>query len=118
MADSDVRERLRCLKNTGKYVVFLPSLLEAKMRGPRTTQQLSITLSMELAETVKAKVASGEYAAESEDIRDDLRALLARDRVVDQWLREKVAPTYDVGKSQFLTSFKRQAGALQAGDGA
>jgi putative addiction module CopG family antidote len=56
---------------------------------------MSITLSKELAETVKAKVASGEYATESEVIRDGLRALMARDRAVDHWLREQVVPAYD-----------------------
>ena len=58
----------------------------------RTTQQLSITLPIEMAEAVKTKVASGEYATESEVIRDGLRALLARDRAVEQWLQEKVVP--------------------------
>lgn len=61
----------------------------------RTTQQLSITLPTEMAEAVKGKVASGEYATESEVIREGLRALMARDRAVDQWLRKEVAPAYD-----------------------
>jgi len=46
----------------------------------RSTQQLSITLPNEMADAVRAKVASGEYATESEVIRDGLRALLARDQ--------------------------------------
>ena len=65
----------------------------------RTTQSLSITLPIEMAEMVKAKVASGEYASESEVIRDGLRTLAARDAVVEQWLREQVAPTYDILKT-------------------
>ena len=65
----------------------------------RSTQQLSITLSNELAEAVKAKVASGEYATESEVIRDGLRALMARDRAIEGWLRDQVAPAYDALKS-------------------
>jgi antitoxin ParD1/3/4 len=65
----------------------------------RTTQQLSITLPNELADAVKDKVASGEYATESEVIRDGLRALMARDRAVDQWLRDEVGPAYDALKS-------------------
>jgi UDP-N-acetylglucosamine 2-epimerase len=48
----------------------------------RTTQQLSITLPNDMAEAVKNKVQVGEYATESEVIRDGLRALLARDRAV------------------------------------
>ena len=61
----------------------------------RTTQQLSITLPIEMADAIKAKVSSGEYATDSEVIRDGLRALLARDRAVDVWLRDQVAPAYD-----------------------
>jgi len=61
----------------------------------RSTQQLSITLPVELAKAVKAKVASGAYASESEVIREGLRALMERDRVVENWLRESVAPAYD-----------------------
>ena len=61
----------------------------------RTTQQFSITLSNTLADAVKSRVASGEYASESEVIRDGLRALMARDRAVEAWLTERVAPAYD-----------------------
>jgi antitoxin ParD1/3/4 len=61
----------------------------------RTTQQLSITLPNEMAEAVKAKVLAGEYATESEVIRDGLRALLARDRAVESWLVQQVGPAYD-----------------------
>lgn len=48
----------------------------------RTTIQLSITLPTEMAEVIKSKVAAGEYATESEVIRDGLRVLMARDRAV------------------------------------
>ena len=65
----------------------------------RTTQQLSITLPKERAEVVKAKVRSGEYATESEVIRDGLRALLARDRAVETWLHDQVGPAYDALKA-------------------
>lgn len=65
----------------------------------RSTQQLSITLPNEMAELVRAKVATGEYATESEVIRDGLRTLLARDRAVEDWLRETVAPAYDALKA-------------------
>jgi putative addiction module CopG family antidote len=61
----------------------------------RSTQQFSITLPNEMAEMVRKKVASGEYATESEVIRDGLRTLSARDAVVEQWLRNEVVPTYD-----------------------
>jgi putative addiction module CopG family antidote len=65
----------------------------------RTTQQLSITLPNEMAEAVKSKVATGEYATESEVIRDGLRALLARDRAVDDWLHQQVGTAFDALKA-------------------
>jgi putative addiction module CopG family antidote len=65
----------------------------------RTTQQFSITLPIEMAEVVKSKVAAGEYATESEVIRDGLRALLARDRAVETWLQEQVGPAFDALKA-------------------
>jgi antitoxin ParD1/3/4 len=65
----------------------------------RTTQQFSITLPTEMAEIVKTKVASGEYATESEVIRDGLRALLARDRAMEQWLQQTVLPAFDALKA-------------------
>ena len=65
----------------------------------RSTQQLSITLPNEMAELVRAKVATGEYATESEVIRDGLRTMLARDRAVEDWLRNEVAPAYDAMKA-------------------
>ena len=65
----------------------------------RTTQQQSITLPNDMADAVKAKVRSGEYATESEVISDGLRALLARDRAVERWLHGQVGPAYDALKS-------------------
>ena len=61
----------------------------------RSTQQFSVTLPNEMAQMVKTKVSSGEYASESEVIRDGLRALQARDRALDTWLRTEVAAAYD-----------------------
>jgi len=55
----------------------------------RSTQQFSITLPNEMADAVRAKVAAGGYATESEVTRDGLRALLARDRAVEDWLRSE-----------------------------
>ncbi|CUX13836.1 conserved hypothetical protein [Agrobacterium deltaense Zutra 3/1] len=65
----------------------------------RTTQAFSITLPLEMAEMVKAKVASGEYATESEVIRDGLRTLAARDAAVERWLQEEVTSAYDAHKT-------------------
>lgn len=65
----------------------------------RSTQQFSITLPNQMADVVKAKVAAGEYATESEVIRDGLRALLARDRALESWLVGQVAPAHDALKA-------------------
>ena len=65
----------------------------------RTTQQMSITIPLTMAEEVRARVASGEYASESEVVRDGLRALQARDRAMESWLHNQVAPAYDALKA-------------------
>jgi Arc/MetJ-type ribon-helix-helix transcriptional regulator len=52
-----------------------------------------------MAEAVKSKVATGEFATESELIRDGLRALLARDRAVENCLVQQVGPAYDALKT-------------------
>lgn len=61
----------------------------------RNTQPISVTLPHDMAAMVKAKVASGEYASESEVIRDGLRTLQARDAALESWLRGEVAKSYD-----------------------
>lgn len=61
----------------------------------RTTRQLSITLPNHMADALRQRVSSGEYASESEVIREGLRALFARDRAVEAWLRDEVATAYD-----------------------
>ena len=66
----------------------------------RSTQQFSITLPNQMAEAVKAKVAAGEYATESEVIRDGLRALMARDRALENWLAGQVGPASDALKAE------------------
>lgn len=78
----------------------------------RSTQQFSITLPNEMAEAVRAKVTSGEYATESEVIRDGLRVLLARDRAVEDWLRKDVAAAYDKLKAD--PSRAVEVGAVRA----
>ena len=84
-------------KPEGDRIGFNPTLLPEVLM--RTTKQLSITLPNEMADLVRAKVATGEYATESEVIREGLRTLLARDRAVEGWLREQVAPAYDALKA-------------------
>ena len=65
----------------------------------RSTQQLSITLPKEMVTVIKARVQSGDYASESEVLREGIRALLEKERVVDDWLRQNVASTYDAMKA-------------------
>jgi putative addiction module CopG family antidote len=80
------------------YDLILSSIREAN--DVRSTQQFSITLPNEMAEAVRAKVASGEYATESEVIRDGLRALMARDEAVEAWLSTEVGAAYDALKAE------------------
>ncbi|MDQ3463976.1 MAG: type II toxin-antitoxin system ParD family antitoxin [Actinomycetota bacterium] len=61
----------------------------------RTTRQLSITLPNDMADALRERVRAGEYASESEVIREGLRALWARDQAVEAWLREEVSGAYD-----------------------
>lgn len=61
----------------------------------RSTQQFSITLPYAMAESVRRKVAAGEYATESEVIRDGLRGLMARNKAVESWLTNSAGPASD-----------------------
>ncbi len=54
------------------------------------TQEFSITLLNEMKAVVKSKVATGDYATESEVIREGLRALMARNRAAHRWLHQSV----------------------------
>jgi antitoxin ParD1/3/4 len=56
----------------------------------RSTRQMSITLPVEMADSVRAKVARGDYASESEVIREGLRALEAQEEAIERWLRTEV----------------------------
>jgi putative addiction module CopG family antidote len=79
----------------------------------RSTRQLSITLPNELAAQVRARVESGEYASESEVVREGLRALQARERAEADWLRNAVLPAFDALQAD--PSRARSAGAVRAG---
>jgi putative addiction module CopG family antidote len=48
-----------------------------------------------MADMVREKVTSGEYASESEVLRDGLRALQKREAAVERWLRNEVVPAFD-----------------------
>lgn len=65
----------------------------------RSTRQLSITLPNDMADQVRAKVKSGEYASESEVVREGLRALQAREKALEDWLRGSVVPAFEALES-------------------
>ena len=65
----------------------------------RTTQKLSISLPHDMADAVRTKVQSGDYASESEVIREGLRALMARDRTLESWLHNQAGTAYDALKA-------------------
>jgi len=52
-----------------------------------------------MARAVRDKVNSGEYASESEVIRDGLRALQERKQAVEDWLRTQAVASYDAMKA-------------------
>ncbi len=94
MRESKKRERLR---------LALPTLSSIDLREPTELDQ-SRLLRMEFP-TQSSPTATGEYATESEVIREGLRTLLARDRAVEGWLREQVAPTYGALKADPSRAF-------------
>jgi antitoxin ParD1/3/4 len=49
----------------------------------------------EMARAVKARVASGAYASESEVIREGLRALGVQEQAVERWLASKGVARFD-----------------------
>ena len=57
--------------------------------------QLSITLPDDLAAQLRARVASGQYASESDVVAEALRTLEDREQCVEQWLRTEVVQAYD-----------------------
>ena len=56
------------------------------------TQQILVTLPTDVADLLHRKVASGEYASESEVIADSLALLEEQSMDLEQWLREEVVP--------------------------
>jgi putative addiction module CopG family antidote len=71
-----------------------------------------------MARMVREKVATGQYASESEVIRDGLRALQARDAAVEHWLQDEVVascreleadPSQAIPASDVLARIKARA---------
>ena len=53
-------------------------------------RSLTITLSDDMARAIDAKVAAGEFATESDVVRQGLETLLADDAAIEDWLRGEV----------------------------
>lgn len=75
----------------------------------RASKPLTITLPAAMAAKVKARVASGDYASESEVIRDGLRALEREDQLhqaeTEHWLQtegRKRAREHAAGKMKTI----------------
>jgi Arc/MetJ-type ribon-helix-helix transcriptional regulator len=60
---------------------------------------LTITLPSDMADLVRAKVASGAFASEVDVVEEGLRTLAERDLETERWLRADVAPVYDAYKA-------------------
>ncbi|NBB48983.1 type II toxin-antitoxin system ParD family antitoxin [Rhizobium sp. CRIBSB] len=58
-------------------------------------QTVTVTLPTELLDLIRAKVASGDYADESQVVSEGLRLLASNEGALEDWLRDEVAPTYD-----------------------
>jgi len=56
---------------------------------------LQVTLPQESLDFVQSKVASGEFASESEVIREGLAALQDKDAGFEAWARELAVPAYE-----------------------
>jgi Arc/MetJ-type ribon-helix-helix transcriptional regulator len=73
-----------------------------------------------MADALRERVRSGEYASESEAVREGLRALFARDQAVEAWLREAAAAAYDAvaadpSRAVSVQSVRARLAAEQAG---
>ena len=81
--------------------IMLPSAVCRRrilLRTPRRhmgVQQITITLPDDIADLVRAKVASGEYASESDIVQDGIESLFSKDAQLESWLMETVASAYD-----------------------
>ena len=53
-------------------------------------QSVTITLSDDMARTIGAKIAAGEFATEGDIVREGLETLLAGDATLEGWLRNDV----------------------------
>ena len=64
-----------------------------------STRRLEIELPQELADQLRARVDSGEFASESAVVEEGLRRLAERERSIEEWLRTEAVEAYDDWKS-------------------
>lgn len=62
-------------------------------------EKRTISLPSEQAAFIESKVRNGDYASVSEVVRAGIRALRERDEVIERWLHNEVAGSYDAMKS-------------------
>ena len=55
-------------------------------------RSLTVTLPDDFVEEIEARVANGDYASESDLVRDGVESILADDPSLDGWLRDVVVP--------------------------
>ena len=70
------------------------------MSAPKTA---TVTLPFETVERLRARVASGGYASESDVVREGLLALDAQDNRLEIWLRTDGVGRYDALRSPPMT---------------
>jgi antitoxin ParD1/3/4 len=64
------------------------------------SETLSVTLPADLVRLVEAKVASGEYATQSDVVQDGLQGLMDRGLASEHWLRTEVAAAFDAHRRE------------------
>lgn len=62
-------------------------------------EKRTISLPSEQAAFIESKIRNGDYASVSEVVRAGIRALRERDEVIERWLHNEVAGSYDAMKS-------------------
>lgn len=53
-------------------------------------RSLTVTLPDDIVQAIEARVAAGEYASESDLVRDGLEGFLGDDAAVESWLRDEI----------------------------
>ena len=65
---------------------------------------LTVTLPDDIVQAIEARVAAGDYASESEVVRDGLESFLADDPDLEHWLRDIVVPRCEDSASRLSTA--------------